>query len=255
MQSLKDIEKKTYKVDTPELDLLRRDLHVLNSSTSFHEIADNDFVEKNQNHNQVCQKFRLHGRTVEHIKDSDIEYKVAKGKEKNLRYDANYRSKTGQAAKEKVDEAVGLGPSLQVQQRAIAMELIRKEGDLGGKADEYLRHARDLGQMRLYLEPKLEEQIQADIAAETIKDAEFEIVLTKIKERFKTNLRSAADHGVFYEVTNTDIFIVVDKNDNLVAFAFSDAFKTVLSEEFKQPPSRTSKHGLTVSILPNPRRG
>ena len=123
------------------------------------------------------------------------------------------------------------------------MELIRKEGDLGGKADEYWRRARDLGQMPLYLEPKLEEQIQGEIVAETIKDAESETVLAKVKEHIKTNLHSAyqqrkrdkyaADHGVFHKVNNTDIVIVVDKNDSLVAFVFSDAFKTILSEEIQ----------------------
>ena len=193
-------------------------------------IADDGTYARTEEDDRIIEKFNFHGRTIQVLNYEGIDHKVGFG------------SKIRNKVDKKLLQAVGHPPSLAVEQRVVALELQKKDEKLCGKPNDYWRNARDLGQQRLYLDPALESEMEAEIASGIKKDVSFERILANVKDNLKRQSKNpyhqakrdafASDNpDILYHISDTDVVIVLDKNDSVIVFVFSEAFAAVLSHE------------------------
>ncbi|KAI0004347.1 hypothetical protein F4779DRAFT_74933 [Xylariaceae sp. FL0662B] len=217
------------------------------------EIADEGAVKFEEEHGRVIETFRVHDRTVSKIKFKDCD--VFNG-------GAPYsKCKMSRAVKEEIDKAMGSSPDVAIEQRVAAHILLSRAGQIGGRTQDYWKKARDLAQQALYKEPDLGKNIRIQIKDET-EDANFDTMMRIVEESIQRKTANpyhqarrdqyAADHGLFYRVEDSEIIMILDKADNVIAFQMDDAFRKFLRKGIENKVVKSIETYSTLQPVPLP---
>ncbi|RYP79712.1 hypothetical protein DL770_006554 [Monosporascus sp. CRB-9-2] len=216
------------------------------------EIADDGVVDCQCRHNRVTETFTLHGRTVAKVKMEDADV-----------FGPGSPYSRGGASKElerKLDEEVGIQPTLEIEQWVAAHLLLAKAGQIGGRTEDYWRRARDTARQQLYtnkeLEGKVRKQMQGDSPDAAFNDMIGMVGKGLMKKSFNPYAQSKRDdyavkHGLLH-VAEADIVMVPDKANHVIAFQFSDAFGELLIKNVENELTASLDTFSTLQPVPVP---
>ncbi|CAJ2513191.1 Uu.00g013100.m01.CDS01 [Anthostomella pinea] len=230
--TLDDYENRTH-IDNDNLVILELAKDIVDiQQKPANEIADARAFKSHEEHERVIETFRLHNRSVAKIRIRDCNAFDGGG--------PYSKCKIAKAIKEAMDKGAdspGPPPSVAVEQMVATRILLARGGEIEGRTSDYWRKAIDLAQQELYLDPELQNKTRQEIIDDS-GDATFKLMLRVVKESIKIQTPNpyhqsrrdqyAVDHGIFYHVKDTDIVMVLDKVDNVIAFQMRDAFRTLL---------------------------
>ncbi len=192
------------------------------------EMADNKMVSRQQENHRTIESFTLDGQCVNKIKFDDCDKDFG-----------GYGSCKTSKEFEKQINKVMRPPSLEMEQWVATQLLLAHGGQIGGRTQDYWRKARDLAQQQLHINPNLEGKVREGIARGHTNDPAFTEMLGMVKQSLKQKFVNpyhqsmgdeyAVANGLFHHMKDTDITIVLDKNDKVIAFFCSDAFRKLLT--------------------------
>ena len=205
-------------------------LAIMNGPTD--QVADSaDDIVREIAHKRTIEAFKRRGRSVVLVKMHDVKVQDKKNK------DTYARCEICSLTEQQLDEALGRGPSLAVEQWIAARVLLEMEGNPGGKTADYFKTARDLAQQRVYENVDIEKSAVNEMESKAPMDEDFIDMLNIVKEALIQKASNpyhqakrdeyAAANGVLYRIS-ADIAMVLDKDARVIAFQFSDAFSALL---------------------------
>ena len=161
----------------------------------------------------------------------------------------------------KIDNIVGMAPSLETERHVAATLLLELGGQIGGRTVDYWIRARDMAQQRLWLDGTLVSKVESETKDQGSRDDAFEKMLNIVTEALSrskfnpyyqaTRDESAINRGVFRRI-EADIVMVLDKRNAVIAFIFADAFRSVLSMEVQEQVTKTFEMMSTLYPVPWP---
>ncbi|KAI8632136.1 hypothetical protein F5Y19DRAFT_473023 [Xylariaceae sp. FL1651] len=133
-------------------------------------------------------------------------------------------------------------PPLEIEHHVIAQLLLQRDGQIGGRTQDYFKLARDLAQQWLFMQPCLEAETRKALSTNHANDRAYSEMLTFIPKALPTPTENpyheacrdehAASAGLLYDIHDVDIVMVLD--DNIIAFQLSDVFAALLSKDVQQ---------------------
>lgn len=252
---VKDFEQDTH-IENSEPSVLALAQDIVNIKTKIaKDIADGRAVKTSIRHQRTIETFKLHGRTVAKVKFADADIS-----RKGLAYSS---LETSKALEKEISSKLGDQPSLEVEHLVAAHVLLRRAGDIGGKTEDYWKKARDLAQQQLYVLPELEAQVRGQITAGVaLKDpllAEMLDIVRKClpNKGFNSYHQSQRDEFAYaqdlvHKLKDTEIIVVVDKANSLIAFQCSDAFRKLLTKSIEREVTEAFETYSTLQPVPIP---
>ncbi|KAI1085231.1 hypothetical protein F5B20DRAFT_589995 [Whalleya microplaca] len=212
-----DFEDNTH-IDTQEPSVVQLAQDIINIKTKpAPEIADSGSFQEFTEYGRKIETFKLNGRAVTKatFDDADVYGKIGKP----------YNDlPTSKSFEREISNNMGDKPSLGVEQWVTSQVLLCLAGQIGGRTDDYWKKARDLAQQQLYLDEQLDARARKEIDADSSdsKDASFSKMLS-IRDEY------AVTHGLFHHV-KADIFMALDMTGAVIAFTFSNGFRSLLTK-------------------------
>ncbi|KUJ12813.1 uncharacterized protein LY89DRAFT_755905 [Mollisia scopiformis] len=198
------------------------------------------------------EKFILHGRTIARVKFEDAEvgeknYKqVMRGKKLEKDIDR------GTNGKQQAD--------LKIENYVTAHILLCLGGEVGARAQDSWRAARNFSQQQLELNPGLEEIVMKKLDEEhdpALK--EMLEVLNDVHQRKESSPYHQAmrdkwgvDHNLFDRIAHTDIVMVLDKNNEVIFLQLSDSFQKLLQKQLEDQVVKAFEIYSTLHAVPFP---
>ncbi|CAJ2511347.1 Uu.00g069720.m01.CDS01 [Anthostomella pinea] len=247
-----DIEQSTHiDHEKPSIVRLSEDIASIKAQAS-DEITDGGNVDTQTEHNRTIERFSLHGQTVCKVKLSDC-------KISNNTYSGCGISKATETI---ITKANGAKPTVAVVQWVTAHVLLARSGQIGGRSQDYWKHARNLAHQQLYINPDLEAEVQQQMEKDTTGDVAFTEMLEIAKQGIKVNAFNpyhqakrdeyGVSNGVFYRIEDTDIVMVLDQDDEVILFQLSSAFTKLLTEQVQQATVQALETYSTLHPVPLP---
>ena len=154
-------------------------------------------------------------------------------------------------------------PSLEVEQWVAAQLLLDHAGQIEGRTQDYWRKARDLAQQHLHINPDLEGKVGEEMSrGHHTDDLAFAEMLDIVKHALKQRAANpyhqamrdeyAVENGLFHHIKDSDITMILDKNDKVIGFFFSDAFRKLLSKNVEKRVMRSLDIFSTLQPVPLP---
>ncbi|KAI0129008.1 hypothetical protein BJ170DRAFT_721909 [Xylariales sp. AK1849] len=252
--ALKDFEDNTH-IEKQEPYVVELAQDIINIKTkSARNIADGGSVQTHIKHTRIIETFRLHDRTVAKIKFEDANV-FKKG--------PTYSSlQTAKEFEKEISKDMAGPPSLEIEQWVTAQLLLCCAGQIGGKTDDYWRRARNLAQQQLHVNAELESKVREEMNNGCANDLAFSKILdvvTKCVSRKAFNPyyqarrnEFAVSKRIFHRIEDTDIIMVLDKADNVIAFVCSDAFRKLLTKGVEEDVAQSLETFSTLDPLPVP---
>ncbi|KAI4870638.1 hypothetical protein F4820DRAFT_402855 [Hypoxylon rubiginosum] len=200
------------------------------------EIADDGAVEYSEKSGRIIEKFYLRNCSVTKVtlKDADI-LKDGSRPYGDLAISKDYE--------DLVTAGMGRGkPALDVEQMVAANVILATGGNIGSHPDGYWARARDLAQQQLWLLPNLEAYIRQYIDSTSdddllAADGTLYVLLCTLRNwmgapafnpYYQAERDDHASSEGLYEKIDSDIFMAVDKNGEVIAFSIKEAFEELV---------------------------
>lgn len=257
----KDLVIKDFESDTsidrtmPTVATLAQTVDEIRTRTA-EEIADGGKVEKSTLHNRTVEDFTVNGWTATKVKFSDVDVFA------NHTGQTYRKCQTAVRFEEKVNKAIGKEPELIIEQWAASHVLLSNGGDIGGRTADYWRRARDLAQQQLYVNQGLEWSIRQWMRDDiSLSDTAFPKMLEIVQEAltqktenpyFQSQRDAYATENAFFHHVTAEITMVLDKNNNVIAFQCSDAFGKLLDKVVQRDVTDSFETFSTLQPVPLP---
>lgn len=174
-----DLEDRT-DIDKDNLNIVALSQDVLNvKNRDAEDIADKGTLRTETDAGRTIELFRLNGRHVAKVVIEGVD-----ARQKGVDYK---KIKTAKVFERTVETEYQIKkPSLETEHRVMAHVLLSRGGQIGGKACDYWKTARNLAQQHIYLNPGLDLSLQS--GAENVKDDKtFAKMLEMVKKCIKQN--------------------------------------------------------------------
>ncbi|KAI0832986.1 hypothetical protein F5Y06DRAFT_290337 [Hypoxylon sp. FL0890] len=254
--TLEDFEDETH-IDKKVPSIIQLQEDIVNIKTKLaNEIADDGKVVTSSKLGRTIETFRVHGRTVTKavFKDADVYGKKMKAYS-DLRISKEFEKE--------VNNKMGIKPPLEVEQWVATHVLLSVGGQIGGATGDYWRKTRDLAQQHLFLDESLEARTREEIKSGSLvaNDPSFAAVLDIVKKcisraGFNPYHQAQRDdfaisQDMFYRV-QSDIFMALDGAGVVIAFVFSDSFRTLLTKSIEKKVAQSLDTYSTLQPVPLP---
>ncbi|KAI1338759.1 hypothetical protein F5Y15DRAFT_416531 [Xylariaceae sp. FL0016] len=222
---------------------------------SARDIVEPGGVSTKEYQNRTIEEFTLNGWNVTKVKFCDIDVFA---KRNGQTYSSSLIATEVEA---KISEAIGAQPKLPVLRWATAHLLLAKGGEIGGRTDDYWKRAKNLAQQQLYLCPDLEREIQQQMTMDFSHDMAYSQMLDIVREALRKETEDqyfqakrdafAVESGLFLRI-RADISIVLDQNDEMIAFQCSDAFTKTVGRALEKSAASAFETFSTLQAVPLP---
>lgn len=177
--AVQDLEDRT-EIDKDNLNIaaLAQDILVVKNRNA-EDIADVDTLRAEIDTGRTIELFKLRGRRV-----AKVVIEAVDARQRGVDYK---KLKSAKAIEKSVGRQYQIKkPSLETEHRVMAHVLLSRGGQIGGKACDYWKTARNLAQQHIYLDHGLDDRIQNSFA-ESNHDEAFARMLEMVKKCIKQN--------------------------------------------------------------------
>ncbi|KAK2602925.1 hypothetical protein N8I77_009422 [Diaporthe amygdali] len=233
------------------------------------ELAQDILDVRNLNAGQIADANSLHtetdnGRTIEifKLKGRRIAKVTIEGVDARQRGVDYKKLKSATAFEKIVDrEYQTQKPALEAEHHVMAHVLLCRGGQVGGKACDYWKTARNLAQQHIYLDHGLEARLRSQLEKDN-SDKAFTKMLETVKKCVRQNAFNpyyqaqrdefAVRNNLFHHLKDVDLVMVLDTKGSVIMFQCSDAIQQLFNKTIEKAIMTDLEIFSTQQAVPTP---